>query len=490
MQTENNSNPVSLKKATIINATSKYATVILGLLFSAVLSRLLSPEDYGIVAVVTVFTNFFSLFADMGIGTAVIQNKRLSDDDENRIFTFTLYVGIALFVLFSLFSILLVKIYENTVYYVVGPLLGISLALTTFNMVPNARLMKSKKFLLVAIRTILSAVLGYVAAVVIAFLGGKYYAIIFQSIITALITFLWNWKSTNLQFQFHSVINSVKKIWGFSSYQFGFNFVNYFSRNLDNLLTGYFFGNKMLGYYDKAYKLMRYPVDNLTNVITPSIQPILSDYQDDSQYVMEKYNKMAKFLAIIAVYVGCICFFASKEIILLYFGRQWDGAILSFHYLSISLVFQIVGGLSGSIYQCVNKTKQMFWSGIIGSLITVASIMVGIWFGSIEMLSLCYAIGFILNFIKSQWFLGHFCFNESVFKLTAIYIPDAIILAVMSVVLYFVPTLDNLLLSLLLKAGIGFGIYFIMLLLTKEYKTIVSVLPEKLQKKLPRWMRG
>ena len=74
MQTENNSNPVSLKKATIINATSKYATVILGLLFSAVLSRLLSPEDYGIVAVVTVFTNFFLLFADMGIGTAVIQN--------------------------------------------------------------------------------------------------------------------------------------------------------------------------------------------------------------------------------------------------------------------------------------------------------------------------------------------------------------------------------------------------------------------------------
>ena len=490
MQTENNSNPVSLKKATIINATSKYATVILGLLFSAVLSRLLSPEDYGIVAVVTVFTNFFSLFADMGIGTAVIQNKRLSDDDENRIFTFTLYVGIALFVLFSMFSILLVKIYENTVYYVVGPLLGISLALTTFNMVPNARLMKSKKFLLVAIRTILSAVLGYIAAVVIAFLGGKYYAIIFQSIITALITFLWNWKSTNLRFQFCSVINSVKKIWGFSSYQFGFNFVNYFSRNLDNLLTGYFFGDKMLGYYDKAYKLMRYPVDNLTNVITPSIQPILSDHQDDSRYVMEKYNKIEKFLAVIAVYIGCVCFFASKEIILLYFGRQWEGAVLSFHYLSISLVFQIIGGLSGSIYQCVNKTKQMFWSGIIGSLITVASIMVGIWFGSIEMLSLCYAIGFILNFVKSQWFLGHFCFNESVFKLTAIYIPDVVILVAMSAILYFVPTLDNLLLSLLLKAGIGFGIYFIMLLLTKEYKTIVSVLPEKLQKKLPQWMRG
>lgn len=490
MQKEHNPNPISLKKATVINATSKYTNVILGLVFSAVLSRLLSPEDYGIVAVVTVFTNFFSLFADMGIGTAVIQNKKLSENDENRIFTFTLYVGLVLFVMFSLFSIILVAIYENPVYYIVGPLLGVSLALTTFNMVPNARLMKSKKFLLVAIRTVLSAVFGYVVAVIIALVGGKYYAIIFQSIITALITFLWNWKSAKLRFQFRGIMQSVKKIWGFSSYQFGFNFVNYFSRNLDNLLTGYFFGDRMLGYYDKAYKLMRYPVDNLTNVITPSIQPILSDHQDDSRYVMEKYNKMAKFLAIIAVYISCVCFFASEEIILLYFGSQWEGAVLSFHYLSISLIFQIVGGLSGSIYQCVNKTKAMFWSGIIGSLITVVSIMIGIWFGSIEMLSLCYAIGFILNFVKSQWFLGHFCFNESVFKLTAIYIPDGIILAVMAIVLYFIPTLDNLLLSLLLKAGVGLGVYLVMLIITKEYKTIVSALPGKLQNKLPKWMQG
>lgn len=483
------SEEISLKKAAAINAGSKYTVVILGLAFSAVLARLLTPKDYGIVAVVTVFTNFFNLFADMGIGNAVIQNKKLTNEDENKIFSFTIIIGIILGIVFSLFSIVLVHLYHNDVYYIVGPLLGISLALTTFNMVPNAKLMKSKRFVLVAFRTIIACVIGYVVAIVIALIGGKYYAIVIQSIITASFCFIWNLKSSKLRFSRGELFDSLKKIWSFSSYQFGFNIINYFSRNLDNLLTGYYFGDVMLGFYDKAYRLMRYPVDNLTNVIVPSIQPVLSDHQDDVKYIMCQYNKIAKFLAIIAIYISALCFFSSKEVILLYFGAQWEGAIGCFHYLSAGLFFQIVGGVSGSIYQCVNKTKVMFWSGIIGSIITVIAIIAGIALGSIEMLALCYTIGFVLNFAKSQWFLGRFCFDESVLKLTKIYLPELLIFVVMCCVMFFVPTLDNLILSFILKFVACTLTYIIMLFITKEYKILVSVLPSKIKNKLPKCLQ-
>ena len=484
------SEEISLKKATAINAGSKYTVVILGLLFSAVLARLLTPKDYGIVAVVTVFTNFFSLFSDMGIGTAVIQNKKLTDEDENKIFTFTIFLGMILCVVFSAFSFVLVYLYKKKIYYIIAPLLGISLALTTFNMVPNAKLMKSKRFILVAFRTIISCIIGYLFAILVAFLGGKYYAIILQSIITATFCLLWNLKSSKLKFCKGNVFISVKKIWSFSSYQFGFNIINYFSRNLDNLLTGYYFGDVMLGFYDKAYRLMRYPVDNLTNVITPSIQPILSDHQDDVKYVLCQYNKIAKFLSVIAIYISAVCFFASKEVILLYFGQQWEGAIVCFHYLSAGLFFQIVGGVSGSIYQCVNKTKAMFWSGIIGSIITVVAIIIGISFGSIELLALCYSIGFVLNFVKSQWFLGHFCFDESVFKLTIIYLPELVIFAVMCVVMYFIPTFDNLLLSFIIKFIVCSITYIIMLFVSKEYKILIAALPSRITSHLPKCLQG
>ncbi|MTM62416.1 oligosaccharide flippase family protein, partial [Turicibacter sanguinis] len=80
---------ISIKKATFINFVSKYSTIFIQLILNSILARLLTPDDYGIVAVVTVFTGFFTLIADMGIGPAIIQNKSLNDRDIISIFNFT-----------------------------------------------------------------------------------------------------------------------------------------------------------------------------------------------------------------------------------------------------------------------------------------------------------------------------------------------------------------------------------------------------------------
>lgn len=119
----------SIKQAAIINAVSKYATVIINLILTAILARILTPEDYGIVAVTTVFTNFFGVFADMGIGTAIIQNKELTKDDINNIFSFTIRQGVVLMFCFAGFSIPLSAFYENSVYIPIGILLAGSLFL-------------------------------------------------------------------------------------------------------------------------------------------------------------------------------------------------------------------------------------------------------------------------------------------------------------------------------------------------------------------------
>ena len=85
---------MNLKKAAAINAAGKYSTVIIQLIVTAILSRLLSPEDYGVVAVVTVFSTFFAALSSMGFGTAIIQNKTLTKTDIDNIFSFILYMSI------------------------------------------------------------------------------------------------------------------------------------------------------------------------------------------------------------------------------------------------------------------------------------------------------------------------------------------------------------------------------------------------------------
>ena len=104
---------ISIKRAAMINASASYSCVLLQLVFNGILARMLSPDDYGIVTVVSVFTTFFTVMANMGIGPAVIQNKELTDEDISNIFSFNFYAAIVTMLVFAVFSIPLSKFYGN-----------------------------------------------------------------------------------------------------------------------------------------------------------------------------------------------------------------------------------------------------------------------------------------------------------------------------------------------------------------------------------------
>lgn len=120
---------MSLKKATLINSAAKYYNVICAFIVNVILSRILTPSEYGVVAVATVFITFFSLFSDLGFGVAYIQNKELDKNDRDNLFTFLIYVGIALFVLFFIFSYAIAWFYKDSMYLRVSQLLGVNLFL-------------------------------------------------------------------------------------------------------------------------------------------------------------------------------------------------------------------------------------------------------------------------------------------------------------------------------------------------------------------------
>uniref|UniRef100_UPI0026EB6775 oligosaccharide flippase family protein n=1 Tax=Alkalibaculum bacchi TaxID=645887 RepID=UPI0026EB6775 len=256
---------MSIRKATTINFFGKYTNIFVQLIYSAILARILSPEDFGVVAVVTVFTTFFSLIANIGIGPAIIQHRNIDEEDINHLFSLTIYIGLVIGILFALFSIPISIFYDDSVYIPIGALLAISLLFNTVNIVPNSLLLKAQRFKLVNLRLVLVSVLSAIPTIILALIGFKYYALVIHSILVSFITFIWNFSTVKLKFVLKINTDSYKKIKGFSSYQFAFSLVNYFSRNLDNLLIGKFVGNSALGFYDKSYRLMLYPVQNLTH---------------------------------------------------------------------------------------------------------------------------------------------------------------------------------------------------------------------------------
>ena len=474
---------MSIKKAGIINAVSKYTNVITNLVFTAILARLLSPSDYGIIAVITVFTNFFVILADMGLGTGVIQNKTLTDDETNHIFSITIYIGVILAIAFCIFGYPISLFYKNSVYFPVCLVISLSLLFNAWNMVPNALLMKNQQFIKVAFRNVMVPVITSVIAIVLAFLNFKYYALAIQSVMAAFITFVWNYltvkKDYTLKFQMKIDFEGFNKIRSYSGYQFAFSIVNYFSRNLDNLLTSKFLGEALLGYYDKAYKLMLYPLNMLTSVITPALHPILSHYQDNREYIFEKYIKILKLLSICGIFIVPFCFTSGYEIIYIMFGKNWLIAVPCFQALSLSVWCQMLTSSTGAIFQSLNNTKSMLKSSIINTMITISLLFVGLTSGRIEAIALCVSFAYIINYIITFKILMDDAFHMNMWKLNRELVMDFIYmclaLVIFTIVFKYVH-ISNVFVSVVLKGSIQLIVYLCYLVLTKKICLILNLI--------------
>ena len=452
----------SIGKASVINGAAKYSTVILNILFTAVLSRILSPEDYGIVAITAVFTVFFGLFADVGLGAGVIQNQKLTKENIDEIFSFNTFLAVVLAALFCLVSGPIASFYGIPVLKPICRLLSIALFFNTMNSIPNAVLMKQQKFMLVGLRTIFVCLFTGIFTIILAFCGLKYYALVLQSIISAFLIFVWNMVSTRLHFTVYLHKESFAGIKSYSFWQFCDKFVNYFSRNTDHFLIGKFLGQVPLGYYDKSYKLMLYPVQNFTHVISPVLHPILAVHQEDRDYIYRKYLKVMKALSLFGIYITVLCFFCSREAILIVFGKNWNESVSCFRILSLAIWAQMTTASTGAIFQSIGETRKMFIATLLASVVMVILTLVGLVFGNLDALSYMVALAFNISFVLNYYVLMRYGFHKPFGELVKYLLPDLAICGGIFIVMAFFPVhVGNLFLSAVIKTAVMTALFIL-----------------------------
>lgn len=286
------------------SAIEKYSGLLVQLLITAVLARLLTPTDFGVIAIATVITTFFNMFTDMGIGAAIVQNQTLTREDLRSLFSFSVYAGVILAVLFFFSSYLISSFYDNVLLLPICQLLSLNLLFAAWNMVPNALIRKAKRFKFIAVRSFALLVVCGILSVSVALVGGGVYSLLITPILSSLAIFLVNYRQYPIKFSLSVRKKSLAKVFSFSIFQFLFSFVNYFSRNLDKLILGKYYSMSDLGYYEKSYRLMLLPMNYVTNVVTPVMHPILTTLQDDYAQLADKYNKILRLLLAISFPLG------------------------------------------------------------------------------------------------------------------------------------------------------------------------------------------
>lgn len=383
----------------LYTSVSKYIGIVISLLITAVLARLLEPTDFGLIAVATIMINFVNLLTDFGLGPAIIQKDDLEQKDLQSLFSFTIFAGfIAAFVIFCLCHPIALY-YDNEKLVNVFRLLSLNIILVTINIVPNALLLRTKQFKLIAIRTLLMQVVSGVVGIVMAFAGYGIYALIVQALLSSLGIFVFNYVQNPLPLTIHLQKSSLKKVLNFSAFQFFAQIFNYFTKDIDKLLIGKYTNLSQLGYYQKSYQLMQLPVGNLSYVFTPVMQPVFREYQHDLKTMFTKYGAILRCLSLVAFPLSAYLFFESYDLISIVYGERWEPAAAAFRSLALGIGFNVLLSSSGPMFLVSNNVRMSFVNCIVEFIISITSILIGLCIGGINSVAIMVSVGVFFRFI-------------------------------------------------------------------------------------------
>lgn len=472
---EQNEIKSQILKGSIYTGIAKYYNIFCQLLVTAILARLLSPSEFGIVAIAMVVISFFDIFADAGLGPAIVQKKGMDEEEYSHVYSISIYFALLL----SLFFLLLVKpvsaYYGEETLVLLLSLLTVQLFFVTVKIVPRALLLKGKRFKTLSKIGMTSITIFGFVSVVVAYLGGGIISLIIIPIGNSIFSFICCLLSTNehLRFLVSPKLAPTKKLLSFSFFQLSFNVINYFSRNLDKLLMGKFLGMSDLGYYEKSYRIMTLPLSTLTNVLSPTIQPVLAKYQDDRDVLLSSYYKMTRLLIFLGALIVPFLFFSAKELILIVFGSQWIYAIPIFKILSVSCIFQLADSLSGGFLQAANAPRYLFVSGFLCALLNILFLLIGLLvFGDLYCTTICVSMSFSLNFIVSVIFIVKMTFRDALANYFKLFVKPLCLLFFTALSLYVTTLIqiDNNFITLAIKVVIT----ICMALLYNHYEHIVD----------------
>lgn len=377
-------------------------------LSTVILARILLPSDFGLIAMVAAFAGFVSIFKDLGFSMAIIQKPKVTHDQVSILFWFNIVFCLFISLIFVASSPLIVSFYHEPKLFYIIIAYSISIFISSLSVQHNAILSRKMEFKKIAFANIYSSFLAVIVSIIMALLGFGYWSLVFltlsQSLFsTILLWFYCRWKPKFIFWQ-----QGITTFLHFGAGISGFNIINYFSRNMDNVIIGKFLGTTILGFYSKAYQLMMMPLTKLRDPLVTVGTPALSSLLNDPERYRRYYNRLIFIICFFSLPMTVFLGIFSRELILVVLGPQWIQSIVIFQLLSISALIQPITGTTGAIFISAGKSGAFFKMGLVSSTVVIASFIVGVHWGVYGVV-IAYAIANYLLLVPTLLY----CFKDT-----------------------------------------------------------------------------
>ncbi|MDB2685874.1 lipopolysaccharide biosynthesis protein [Mariniblastus sp.] len=366
----------------VYTIANQVAGVLVMLIATPILTRSLLPEDFGVFGMGAFFVGLAAMFTDAGLTSATIQRENISNRDLSNLFWVSTFLACTIAIVLALFAPLIVRLYDEPKVESVVYLACIGFVFAGIRMQSIAILRRNLEFKALAYIRIAALVVGTVVSVLIAVWTRSYLALAIGPVVgsilaTTLVFVLTPWRPAR-----PSKLRESMDLFKYGANLTGFQFLNYFSSNADNMLIGAFYGSASLGFYTKAYSLMLLPLRQLNAPFAAVALPALSRLVSDSGAYKRAFDQILKKLLIFTTPLAVICFLAGDAIISIYLGPDWGEAAVIFKILAINCFLLPVANAAGWLYQSQDRTGELFRWGLISAPCIVVSFLIGLPFGA------------------------------------------------------------------------------------------------------------
>lgn len=367
------------------SSVERFSVQGMQLIVMLVMARLLSPEEFGLVGMLTIFMAISQSFIDSGFSNALIRKLDRSEVDYSTVFYFNIVVGVICYLILFLAAPLIANFYKQPILVPLTRLLAISLVINSMTVVQRARFTVKVDFKTQAKASFLAVLVSGVVGIVMAYKGAGVWALVVQQIINgainmAVLYWMAHWKPLWVYSW-----KSFKELFSFGGKLLLSGLIDTIYRNIYLIVIGKVFTPADLGYYTNAQRLSEFPSANISGILGRVTYPILSGIQDDNERLRSVYRQYLKLSAFVVfpLMVGLAAL--SEPVIELVLGEQWLPAVPLLQVLCFSMMWYPIHAINLNLLQVKGRSDLFLRLEIIKKVVGVIILIITIPYGVIAM---------------------------------------------------------------------------------------------------------
>ncbi|MDE7159358.1 MAG: lipopolysaccharide biosynthesis protein [Muribaculaceae bacterium] len=417
----------NLKRKTVAGAVwtgiNRFGSLMLMFVTNMILARLLTPAEFGYIAMLAVFILVADTFVDSGLGSAIIQKKDADNGDFSTVFYFNLALGVVLYLTLYFCAPLVADFYNLPLLKKLLRVEGLILIINSFAVVQTAILRKEMRFKQLTVALLTATVVGVSVAIYMAYRGFGVWALVAQMLIVAFVRAVMTWWMGHWRPGLIFSKQSFHRLFGFGSFVFMANIINTLGNNIQDLIIGKAFSAGTLGYYSQARKLETIASTSLSGIIDQVTYPALAKKQDDPVGLVSVVRKFVKMISFVSFPIIMCLAVAGRQIIPLCYGDKWMQSVPYFQILCFAGLAICMQYVNYSAVVAIGRSSAMFrWTLIkrgIGLSLVLLGLIWGIYGVLVGVAASSYVI-LICNAWQVQYFLRYTLWRQLLDTLPAV----------------------------------------------------------------------